>query len=263
MHRYDSRGELAPRDVVARAIDREMRRHDVDFVCIDTSGFDEGFACSRFPALSDRCKRAGLDFPRDPIPVIPAAHYMCGGLRTEQTGATRVTGLFACGEVAHTGLHGANRLASNSLLEAVVYAVRVAEALNEELRLSRAPMRETPTREKTYSTHDDAFVRTVASQKDAVRRLMWQDAGIVRSDGGLQRADTIIRGLRDAMESFADRGMNRDVAELINLATVARLITKCAIWRKESRGLHHNLDHPNRGGRAWRRDSVVLPKRFD
>jgi L-aspartate oxidase len=257
MYRYDTRRELAPRDVVARAIDHEMRRHDLEFVYLDAASFDKTFARSRFPALSERCLQAGLSFPSDPIPVVPAAHYMCGGLRTDQRGATAVQGLFACGEVAHTGLHGANRLASNSLLEAVVYAVRVAATLNKELKVAAGAVREPAARESVHPLGDEGLEAEIVSQRDTVRRLMWRDVGIVRSDRGLERAENAVLRLREAVESYAERQMDRNVVELANLSTVAELITRCARWRKESRGLHYNLDHPNRGGRAWRKESSV------
>lgn len=258
MKNYDSRGELAPRDIVARAIDGEMRAHQIPYVLLDATILDSAYLRRRFPQINGKCLNVGIDFAVEPIPVVPAAHYMCGGLRTDLDGATSVEGLFACGEVAHTGLHGANRLASNSLLEAVVFAERVAKSVNKRLAQT-SPIEETPETEHVVPPLTGSDDELVVELRGQIRRCMWAGAGIVRSDTGLAGALHELVALKGRVRFLIEsHGETRATVELRNMADVAELITRSAAWRKESRGLHYNLDHPGRGDKRWRRDSEIL-----
>ena len=255
MHRYDPRKELAPRDVVARAIDQEMKAKNLACVYLDVTTLDHDFARARFPAIHKKCLDAGVDFTRDPIPVVPAAHYFCGGLKTDRNGATSLPGLFACGEVACTGLHGANRLASNSLLEAIVFATRVAASVTAMCEASPAYPGSPPETVAAYARASDAD-DTMLEIRRQVRECMWRNVGIVRCDRGLAEAVTALDGLECPVRGLVAQG-SRAAMELRNLLQTGRLIALSAAWRKESRGLHFNTDHPRRGGVAWRRDSHI------
>jgi L-aspartate oxidase len=247
MANYDSRAELAPRDVVARAIDQEMKTHGLDCVYLDISHRPEAFILNHFPTIYARCLKVGIDITREPIPVVPAAHYTCGGITTDLHGQTEIDHLYAIGETAYTGLHGANRLASNSLVEGLVFAQTAYESILESfdpalsLCESRIPVWDdrqvTQPKEKVLVSHD----------WDEVRRVMWDYVGIVRTDKRLQRALKRMRMLKDEIHEFyRHHTVSSDFLELRNLTEVAELMIKSAIKRKESRGLHFNLDHPDR-----------------
>ena len=259
MAEYDERAELAPRDVVARAIDREMKTHGFASVFLDISHRSADFLRQRFPVISQRCLEHGIDLTREPIPVVPAAHYMCGGVVIDLHGATAIRRLYAAGEVSMSGLHGANRLASNSLLEAVVFAHRVFVHARDFLAIDRQPSPAFADWNPGQAVDSDEMV-VVTQTWEEIRRLMWNYVGIVRSDRRLARAqrriDLIQDEIRDYYWNFLVTG---DVLELRNLATVAELIIRCARLRCESRGLHATLDHPHTADPVWQRDTVVRP----
>ena len=257
MAEYDERAELAPRDVVARAIDREMKTHGFASVFLDISHRSPDFLRQRFPVISQRCLEYGIDLTREPIPVVPAAHYMCGGVVIDLHGATAIRRLYAAGEVSMSGLHGANRLASNSLLEAVVFAHRVFVHARDFLATDRQPSPAFADWNPGQAVDSDEMV-VVTQTWEEIRRLMWNYVGIVRSDRRLARAqrriDLIQDEIRDYYWNFLVTG---DVLELRNLATVAELIIRCARLRRESRGLHATLDHPHAADPVRQRDTVV------
>jgi L-aspartate oxidase len=253
MERYHELRSLAPRDVVARAIDNELKKSGADSVFLDMTHLDAAFVRSRFPTIHERCLALGMDITRQPIPVVPAAHYQCGGVVTDAHGRTPVRNLFAIGECAHTGLHGACRLASNSLLEGVVFGARAAEAVKSAELVRPKAVVSWQAGEATDS--DDAIV--VALNWDEVRRFMWSYLGIVRSDKRIERARHRIELLRQEIhEYYWDFRVTSDIVELRNLALVAHLLIDSAQRRKESRGLHYTLDYPNKDD-AWLRDTVL------
>jgi L-aspartate oxidase len=240
---FHPQGDLAPRDVVARAIDTVMKRAGAAHVLLDATGVAEGRFAERFPTIHASCLRAGIDPSRQSIPVVPAAHYLCGGIATDLAGRTAIQGLFAVGECACTGLHGANRLASNSLLEAVVVAHDGAEAA---ARLAREqPAATVPLPAWVEGSTSDADERVVLSHNwDELRRAMWDYVGIIRTDKRLARAASRIRTLAEEVrEHYWNFRVEPRLLELRNLVLVAELIVTCAQQRKESRGLHHTLDH--------------------
>ncbi len=249
--KIDPRGSLAPRDIVARAIDREIKRTGAACVYLDVTHKPRGFMKERFPYIYDTLMKFGLDCEIQPIPVVPAAHYQCGGVLTDVNGRSSVRGLYAVGEVGCTGLHGANRLASNSLLEGNVVARR---ALAEMLRLHspdkfapEAP--EIPPWEHGDTAEPDELV-VIYHNWDEIRRLMWDYVSIVRTDNRLRRATARLRNLKkEVREFYWGHRVNADILELRNLVAVAGLIVECATRRKESRGLHYTLDHPDSDGR--------------
>jgi L-aspartate oxidase len=256
MHRYDPRAELAPRDVVARAIDNEMKVHGFDCVYLDISHRDPDWIRRRFPTVTRRCLEFGFDLTRGPVPVVPAAHYSCGGIVTDLHGATALPRLYACGEVACTGLHGANRLASNSLLEALVFAHRAAEHAVAALAADGSQPPRLRAWDPGSATDSDESV-VVSHNWDEIRRFMWNYVGIVRSDRRLARARQRIQLLREEIRQYYWHVlMTSDLAELRNIAAVAELIIECASSRRESRGLHYTIDHPATDP-AWAHDTVV------
>ena len=242
MPAHDERGELAPRDVVARAIDFEMKKRGLDCVYLDISHKGGDFVRAHFPNIFERCLSLGVDITQQPIPVVPAAHYMCGGVKTDARGETTIRGLYAIGECAGTGLHGANRLASNSLLEGMVFSRRAAEAVRDAPRIR--PSQVAPWSHGDTTDSNDAIV--VSLNWDEIRRFMWSYVGIVRSDKRIERARHRIEILRDEIrEYYLDFKITSDLVELRNLALVAHLIIESARRRKESRGLHYTLDYPD------------------
>jgi L-aspartate oxidase len=248
--------ELAPRDVVARAIDREMKRRGDKYVLLDMRPIGRARMQQRFPNIVGRCRELGMDPAREPIPVVPAAHYQCGGVRTRLDGRTSLRRLFAVGEVAMTGLHGANRLASNSLLEAVVMAHHGAGAILSLIEDGARPPARLAAKARGRRPLREAA--GIAHNWENVRRLMWDMVGIVRTDERLASAEDRLRRMRVEIErDFAAVRLTPDLVELRNLALVAQLIVRSARWRRESRGLHYNLDHPRRSSR-YRRDTVLV-----
>ncbi|MCC7441284.1 MAG: L-aspartate oxidase [Bdellovibrionales bacterium] len=275
MPRYDSRGSLAPRDIVARAIDSEMKRLGDRHVWLDATGLPAAELLEKFPNIAKTCAGFGIDITRDLIPVVPAAHYMCGGVLVDLNGQTTVEGLYAVGEVACTGLHGANRLASNSLLEAVVYAHRVVGHALPRLRarpasggpgaaLGTAPSADAGVPAGALPDWDIGHAVPLEEQIDIaanwmeVRSTMWNYVGIVRSSSRLERAKRRLEMIREEVDHAYWRYLpSKDLVELRNLVLVAQLIVQCASLRKESRGLHFTVDYPERNDRLYARDTLI------
>ena len=254
MKKHHAQADLAPRDVVARAIDYEMKRTGEDCVWLDMTHHPASFLERRFPNIHAECLRFGVDMTQRPLPVVPAAHYMCGGVTTDASGRTSIPGLWAIGEVACTGLHGANRLASNSLLEGLVFGRRAAEAM---IDLGPADgWSDVPEWDAAQAGPSDEAV-VVTQNWAELRQLMWNYVGIVRSDKRLQRAARRIALLQDEIrEYYWNHFVTRDMLELRNIATVAELIVSSALFRRESRGLHYTTDHLATDP-AMARDTVV------
>jgi L-aspartate oxidase len=244
MDRYHPQAELAPRDVVARAIDSEMKEHGYDCVYLDISHRDAAWIRQRFPTVHQRCLAYGFDLATQPVPVVPAAHYQCGGIVTDLAARSSITRLYAAGEVACTGLHGANRLASNSLLEALVFGHRAATHVTNVLRDDPTPPPPAPPWEFGAATTSTESV-VVSQDWDEIRRFMWNYVGIVRSNQRLERARKRIALVQDEIHAYYWNVLpSSDLVELRNIATVAELIVACASHRRESRGLHTIADYP-------------------
>ncbi len=258
MEDYDPQKDLACRDVVARAIDTELKRSGDDSVYLDISHRDAEHIRERFPNLWARCMDFGIDMTSDPIPVVPAAHYMCGGVATDPEGRTDIHGLFAVGETACTGLHGANRLASNSLLEALVYAHRSARRAVQELTSEDYPdIPEAPLWDDVGTTDSDEHIM-VTQNWDEIRRFMWNFVGIVRSDKRLERAQRRIEMIQKEIHDYYwNFRVTADLIELRNIAVVAQLIIQSASHRKESRGLHYNIQYPERNDERWLKGTLL------
>ncbi len=243
MHHFDERAELAPRDIVARAIDHEMKRLGADFVYLDISHKSRAFIKSHFPTIYHRCKEYDIDITSDPIPVVPAAHYTCGGVMIDLNGLTDVENLYAIGEVSYSGLHGANRMASNSLLECLTFARAAAQHITATLSESPKSGRLKSWDESQVTDSDEEVV--VSHNWDELRRFMWDYVGIVRTNKRLQRALNRTYLLkREINEYYGNFRVTADLLELRNLVVVAELIIRSALSRKESRGLHYTLDYP-------------------
>ena len=256
MDRFDPRGELAPRDVVARAIDHEMKRLGADCLYLDVSHLDTDFIEGHFPNIRRRCLDFGIDITREPIPVVPAAHYTCGGIVTDLDGRTDVPGLYAVGECAFTGLHGANRMASNSLLECIVFAHAASRDILAQLDQAAEPP-DAPLWDESQVTDSDEDV-VISHNWDELRRFMWDYVGIVRTDKRLARARHRVEMLRaEIHEYYSNYKISGDLLELRNLALLADLIIQSARSRRESRGLHYTLDYPQASPAA--RDTVLTP----
>jgi L-aspartate oxidase len=259
MPHFHKDAELAPRDIVARAIDHEMKRLGADCLYLDISHKGAGFITEHFPTIYKSCLAYGIDMTREPIPVVPAAHYTCGGVVVDESGSTDLQNLYAIGETAFTGLHGANRMASNSLLECLVYARSAAAAINQRMPAIRPPDFIKPWDESQVTSSDEDVV--ISHNWDELRRFMWDYVGIVRTNKRLQRAEHRIKLLQNEIqEYYSNYKVSRDLLELRNLATVAELIIRCALQRRESRGLHYTLDYPELSALA--RDTILVPLNY-
>ncbi|MEA1935436.1 MAG: L-aspartate oxidase [Thermodesulfobacteriota bacterium] len=257
MEKYHTMESLAPRDIVAKAIDTELKKSGDEYVLLDITHKDKDFLIKRFPNIYNECLEFGIDISSNPIPVVPAAHYLCGGVAVNQFGETNIDGLFACGEVACTGLHGANRLASNSLLEGVVLAHSSFVKISELFPGIKDDSISIPPWDTRGATESDESI-VVSHNWDEIRRFMWDYVGIVRSNKRLERAKRRIDLLnREISEYYWNFIISMELLELRNIATVAKLIIQCAMLRKESRGLHYNIDYPEKDDKNWLKDTVI------
>ncbi|MBU0993741.1 MAG: L-aspartate oxidase [Proteobacteria bacterium] len=258
MKEYSPQEDLACRDVVSRAIDSELKKSGADSVFLDITHVDHSFVKKRFPNIYQKCLSLGIDMTKEPIPVVPAAHYMCGGVATDLFGRTDIKRLFALGETACTGLHGANRLASNSLLEALVYAHQAAKQAKKDLSGINFSLTPEPFEwDEVGSTPSDE-VCMLTHNWDEIRRFMWEYVGVVRSDRRLERAQRRIDIIqKEIQEYYWDFNVTSDLIELRNIATVSELIIRCAGLRKESRGLHYNIEYPEKNDKLFLKDTVL------
>lgn len=261
MGRFDDRLELAPRDIVARAIDHEMKRLGIDCVYLDISHKNKKFIIEHFPTIYNRCLSLGYDLTKQPIPVVPAAHYTCGGVMANNSGQTDISNLYAIGEVAHTGLHGANRMASNSLLECLVYADAAAKNILSHLKKEKLFDKIKPWDESRVMDSDEDVV--VAHNWSELRHFMWDYVGIVRTTRRLERAARRVHMLASEIrEYYSNFRVTPDLLELRNLVEVADLIIRSALSRTESRGLHYMLDYPDTDPLMEGRDTILKPPRM-
>lgn len=259
MKEFHPMEELAPRDVVARAIDHEMKRLGAPCMYLDISHRDPAFIKEHFPTVLEQCLKYGIDITQEAIPVVPAAHYTCGGVVVNTRGQTDLKQLYAIGETSFTGLHGANRMASNSLLECIVYAQSAAEDIIAKLATTPAPKPCEPWDETQVTNSDEDVV--IYHNWDEIRRFMWDYVGIVRTHKRLERALRRVELLQaEIYEYYANYKISSDLIELRNLAMVAELIIRSAMQRKESRGLHYSLDHPTQSDIA--KDTLLVPSNF-
>ncbi|MFP5344493.1 MAG: L-aspartate oxidase, partial [Gammaproteobacteria bacterium] len=260
MRGYHPMADLAPRDIVARAIDHEMKRLGLSYVHLDISHKPAQFIREHFPTIHARCLEFGYDMTREPLPVVPAAHYICGGVMTDRHGRSDIPGLYAIGEVAHTGLHGANRMASNSLLECLVFAAAAGQDILTHLAEAPLPAAPPAWDESRVTDSDEEVV--VSHNWDELRRFMWDYVGIVRTNKRLQRAQHRVNLLLgEIAEYYSNFRVGNDLIELRNLALVADLIIRSALARKESRGLHYNKDYPDTNPAAV--NTVLTPPNYN
>jgi L-aspartate oxidase len=260
MQRFDKRAELAPRDIVARAIDHEMKRTGSEHLYLDISHKPAAFVQEHFPTIYRRCLELGIDITRQPVPVVPAAHYTCGGVMVDHWARTDIPGLYAVGETAYTGLHGANRMASNSLLECLVFPGLAAENITRALPDIPAVTEVPPWDESRVTDSDEEVV--VSHNWDELRRFMWDYVGIVRTNKRLERARRRVELLRhEIVEYYSNFRVSNDLLELRNLVEVAALIIRSAQRRRESRGLHYTLDFPRLDWRQ-RSPTVLIPDTY-
>ena len=258
MHKYDARCELAPRDIVARAIDHEIKKRGIDCVYLDISHKPAAFILEHFPNIYETCLKFDIDITKQPIPVVPAAHYTCGGVLTDSYARTDIDNLYAVGEVASTGLHGANRMASNSLLECLVFADRASEDILKKLD-AIAPVPEIPDWDESQVIDSEEEV-VVSHNWHELRRFMWDYVGIVRTDKRLDRAMSRVELLqKEIAEYYSHFRVTSDLLELRNLVIVAELIIRCAKHRKESRGLHYTLDYPETDNSQPPQNTILKP----
>lgn len=259
MQHFDPRGELAPRDIVARAIDHEIKKRGIDCVYLDISHKPAAFIIEHFPNIYEQCLKFDIDITKQPIPVVPAAHYTCGGVMTDNYARTDITNLYAVGEVASTGLHGANRMASNSLLECLVFADRASADIRKKLADIPAPPTIRDWDESKVSNSDEEVV--VSHNWSELRHFMWDYVGIVRTNKRLHRAMSRVELLkREIAEYYGNFRVTSDLLELRNLVIVAELIIRCAQLRKESRGLHYTLDYPDTDNSKPPQNSILTPE---
>lgn len=257
MLKYDSQGSLAPRDIVARAIDNELKKTGAECVFLDVTHLNSEKIKEHFPYISERCLKFGIDITKDLIPVVPAAHYSCGGVVVDLQGKTAIKNLFACGEVSMTGLHGANRLASNSLLEAVVYSHASAIYLKKNKDTFNAIPSNIPNWDDSGTINNEEW-GLISHNRKEIQQVMWDYVGIVRSNHRLERASRRIQLIQDEVKDFYRRTkVSEGLIELRNLACVANLIIKSALCRKESRGLHYTTDYNFLNDKDWLKDTIV------
>jgi L-aspartate oxidase len=256
MKRYHPMASLAPRDIVARAIDAELKKSGDEYVTLDLSHLDPAAVREHFPNITERCLRHNIDITKDPVPVVPAAHYSCGGVVTDLNGQTTISGLYACGEVSMTGVHGANRLASNSLLEALVFASRAATHVREHAE-TMLPIPVIAPWDDSGTINSDEWV-LVSHDKKELQQIMWDYVGIVRSNIRLERALRRVALIQKEVRDFYIRTkVTEELIELRNISCVADLIIRSGLLRKESRGLHYNTDYPEIDDTNWLKDTVI------